>query len=273
MMYGIVILAVIIIGILIYLDMQLRILTPAGNKLLVLEYHSISTNGFEDQITITKEKFISHLDYLRDNGYQTMWLSEVGQYQNAKKPLPPKTVVLTFDDGYKNNYTELFPLLKEYGMKATVFMVLGRIGQNIDWPGQYVNNTMELMTKDQLVEIGSQIEIAHHTFKHDNYTKISFEAIDEDLKKSNKVIADENLNVFPALAYTFGRYYRKKDEKQEKLFALLQKNGIRYAFRIGNRINKFPLKSFYDIQRTDIRGTDSFDDFKKKVRFGRNKIA
>ncbi|RZJ29622.1 MAG: hypothetical protein EOO48_07075, partial [Flavobacterium sp.] len=124
-----------------YLDYQLRIFTPAGNKLLVLEYHSISTNGFEDQITIPKEKFIAHLDYLRDRGYTTMWLSQIDEFQTQKKPLPAKTVVLTFDDGYKNNYTELFPLLKHYDMKATCFMVLGRIGQNIDWPGQYVNDT------------------------------------------------------------------------------------------------------------------------------------
>src|SRR6476646_9721163 len=113
MIYAIVALAVLVVGILIYLDMQLRILTPAGNKLLVLEYHSISTDGFEDQITISEEKLITHLDYLRDNGYKTMWLSQVDEFQKLKKPLPPKTVVLTFDDGYKNNYTELFPLLKQ----------------------------------------------------------------------------------------------------------------------------------------------------------------
>lgn len=272
MIYLIVFIAVVLIGCLVYIDRQTRFFTPAGNKLLVLEYHSISTDGFEDQITIQKEKFIQHLDYLQSEGYTTMWLSEIDGYQKQRKALPPKTVVLTFDDGYVNNYTELFPLLKQYDMKATVFMVLGRIGQNADWPGQYVKPTMELMAKEQLLAIGSHIEIAHHTFKHDNYTKISLEQVDEDLRQCNEVIARENLNVFPALAYTFGRYYRKKGEKQTELFRLLEKNGIKYAFRIGNRINKFPLKSFYDIQRTDIRGTDSFDDFKTKVRFGRKKL-
>ena len=128
------------------------------------------------------------------------------------------------------------------------------------------------MTKDQLIAISSHIEIANHTFKHDNYTKISMEQVDEDLQKCNEVITKENLNVFPALAYTFGRYYRKKGSQQSELFRVLEKNGIKYAFRIGNRINKFPLKSFYDIERTDIRGTDSFDDFTTKVRFGRKKL-
>jgi peptidoglycan/xylan/chitin deacetylase (PgdA/CDA1 family) len=272
MVYVVIILAVMLIGFLVYVNSQIRIFHLPGNKLRVLEYHSISTDGFEDQITISKEKFITHLDYLKKHGYRTMWLSEIDVYQQQKKSLPPKTVVLTFDDGYKNNYTELFPLLKHYDMKAVCFMVLGRIGRNIDWPGQYVNDTMELMTKDQLVEIGSHIELAHHTFKHDNYTKISFQDIDEDLKLCNGVIAKEGLNVFPALAYTFGRYYRKRGVKQMQLFDLLKRHGIKYAFRIGNRINVFPLKSFYDIQRTDIRGTDSMADFKKKVRWGRKKI-
>jgi hypothetical protein len=273
MIYFIVLTAIVVIAGLYYIDRQTRFFTLPGNKLRVLEYHSISTDGFEDRITISKEKFIKQLDYLKENGYQTMWLSEIDHYQKQQKPLPPKTVVLTFDDGYVNNYTELFPLLQQYNMKATCFMVLGRIGKNVDWPGQYVNDTMALMTKEQLQAIGSYIEIAHHTFKHDNYTKIPLEAVDEDLQKCNEVIETEQLKVFPALAYTFGRYYRKRGANQVELFRLLQKNGIKYAFRIGNRINKFPLKSFYDIQRTDIRGTDSMADFKKKVRFGRNKIA
>lgn len=272
MIYLFVFIAVVLFAYLWYIDKQTRFFTPPGNKLRVLEYHSISTDGFEDQITISKEKFIQQLDFLKKEGYQTMWLSEIDDYQQKRKPLPPKTVTLTFDDGYVNNYTELFPLLKQYGMKATVFMVLGRIGQNVDWPGQYVKPTMQLMNKSQLQEISSHIEIAHHTFKHDNYTKISLDEVDEDLKKSNAVIQTEQLPVFPALAYTFGRYYRKKGAKQARLFELLKQNGIKYAFRIGNRINRFPLKSFYDIQRTDIRGTDSMDDFKTKLRFGRNKL-
>lgn len=272
MIYVIIFLAIVLIAFLVYVDAQLKAFHLPGKKLRVLEYHSISTNGFEDQITISKEKIIKHFDHLKKHGYQTMWLSEVEQYQKQNKNLPPKTVVLTFDDGYKNNYTELYPLLKEYGFKATCFMVLGRIGKNIDWPGQYVNNTMELMTKEQLLEIGSHIEIAHHTFKHDNYTKITFDEIDKDLQLCNKVIENERLHVFPALAYTFGRYYRKKGPQQQQLFDILKKNGISYAFRIGNRINSFPLKSFYDIQRTDIRGTDSIKDFEKKVKWGRKRL-
>ncbi len=255
-----------------YANAQLRLFYLPGNKLRVLEYHSVSTDGFENQVTISREKLIAQFEYLKVNGYRALWLSEIDDVLASGKKLPPKSVVLTFDDGYRDNFTVLYPLLKEYDFKAVCFMVLGRIGQNIDWAGQYVNDTMPLMDKPQLLEIGSHVELAHHTYKHDNYTKISFDEIEKDLELCNEVIEKEGLNVFPALAYTYGRYYRRKDQKQKQFFGLLEKHGIRYAFRIGNRINIFPFRSRYDLQRIDIRGFDSMADFKTKLVYGRKKL-
>jgi peptidoglycan/xylan/chitin deacetylase (PgdA/CDA1 family) len=259
---------------LIVLNVQFKLFYPAKNKLRILEYHSISTNGFEDQITIRKEKLIEQFEYLKKNNYQTLWMSEVDALKNSNQKLPEKAVVLTFDDGFLDNYTELYPLLKEYDFKAVCFMVLGKIGQRIDWGGKFINNNdnMQLMNKEQLLAIGSHIELGYHTFKHDNYAHLSLEEIEKDLQLCQEVVAKENLNVFPALAYTYGGYYRKKGQKQDQFFELLKKYGIKYGLRIGNRINIFPMKSIYLIQRIDIRGKDSFETFKKKVVLGRRKL-
>ncbi len=257
---------------LIFLNFQFKLFYFPSKKVRILEYHSISTNGFEDQITISKEKIIEQFDYLKNNNYQTLWMSEIDESQSKKQDLGPKTVVLTFDDGFLDNYTVLLPLLKQYNFKAVCFMVLGRIGQDVDWNGQYVNPNMKLMNKQQLLEIGSHIELGYHTFKHDNYADLTLEQIEKDLLQCQDIVASENLNIFPALAYTYGGYYRKKGVKQQLLFDLFKKYGIKYALRIGNRINIFPLKNNYEVQRIDIRGTDSLKDFKKKVIFGRKKI-
>ena len=256
----------------VFINIQFKLLYSPLTKLRILEYHSISTNGFEDQITISKEKIIEQFEYLKKNNYTTLWMSEVDQLANKKQKLAPKTVVLTFDDGFLDNYTELFPLLKQYNFKAVCFMVLGRIGQDVDWNGKYVNENMKLMNKQQLLEIGSHIELGYHTFKHDNYADLTLDEIEKDLQLCQEIIKKEDLNVFPALAYTYGGYYRKKGVKQKLFFELLNKYGIKYALRIGNRINVFPLKNKYVVQRIDIRGTDSMDDFKKKVVFGRKKM-
>ena len=261
-----------ILTLLFFINHQFKIFYPSGNKLRVLEYHSVSTNGFEDQITISKEKIIEQFEYLKKNNYNTMWLSDIDKLKEQNLKLPPKTVVLTFDDGFLDNYTVLFPLLKHYGFKAVCFMVLGRIGSKADWNGIYVNDSMKLMNKQQLIEIESHIELGYHTFKHDNYLISSFEDIETDLQLCQEVIAKEGLKVFPVIAYTYGRYFRKKDQKQKRFFDLLNKYGIKYGLRIGNRIAIFPFKSNYEIQRIDIRGFDSFADFKFKLRYGRKKI-
>jgi peptidoglycan/xylan/chitin deacetylase (PgdA/CDA1 family) len=272
MIYMITILFLILFVFLIVLNFQFKLFYFPSAKIRILEYHSISTNGFEDQITISKEKIIKQFEYLKSNNYTTVWMSEMEELKNKKQRLAPKTVVLTFDDGFLDNFTELYPLLQQYDFKAVCFMVLGRIGQDADWNGEYVNANMKLMNKQQLLEIGSHIELGYHTFKHDNYADLTFDEIEKDLQLCQEIIKKEQLKVFPALAYTYGGYYRKKGVNQKLFFELLKKNGIKYGLRIGNRINVFPMKNSYEVQRIDIRGTDSMEDFKKKVIFGRKKI-
>jgi len=274
MIYIFSVLFILLLVFLFVVNAQFKLFYPAKNKLRILEYHSISTNGFEDQITIKKENIIEQFEYLKKNNYTTLWLSEVDAIKNNKQELPEKSIVLTFDDGFLDNYTELYPLLKEYNFKAVCFMVLGRIGQRIDWSGKFIsdNDNMQLMNKEQLLAISSHIELGYHTFKHDNYAKLSLNEIEKDLQLCQEVIAREDLKVFPALAYTFGGYYRKKGPEQTQFFELLKKYGIKYGLRIGNRINIFPMKDIYKVQRIDIRGKDSFETFKKKVKLGRKKL-
>lgn len=257
---------------LIALNSQFKLFHSAKRKLRILEYHSISTNGFEDQITIRKEKLIEQFQYLKENNYTTLWLSEMDALKSTGQDLPEKTVILTFDDGFADNYTELYPLLIAYNFKAVCFVVLGRIGKTADWNGKFVNKNMRLMTKEQLLSVSSHIELGYHSFKHDNYSELSFEEIEKDLQLCQEVISKENIKIFPGLAYTYGRYYRKKGKNQKLFFEILRKYGIKYCFRIGNRINVFPIKNIYQVQRIDIRGTDSFKNFKTKLKLGRKKL-
>ena len=272
MIYIILLLVLFGIAFVAFLNFQFKLFYSSKNKLRILEYHSISTNGFEDQITIKKEKIIEQFEYLKNNNYNTLWLSEVEALENNKQKLSPKSVVLTFDDGFLDNYTELYPLLQKYNFKAVCFVVLGRMGQKADWGGKFVNDNMMMMNKEQLETISSHIELGYHTFKHDNYAKISLKEIENDLQLCKNIIQNEGLNVFPALAYTYGGYYRSNDKNQKQFFKLLDKYGIKYGLRIGNRINLFPFKNNYEVQRIDIRGKDSMKVFVKKVVFGRKKI-
>jgi hypothetical protein len=90
---------------------------------------------------------------------------------------------------------------------------------------------------------------------------LSNEEIQADFDKSFKLISDNNLKVYPALAYPYGNYPKKGIQKAD-FFQLLEKNNIKMAFRIGNRLNQIPIKNRFEIQRIDIKGQDSLFSFK-----------
>ena len=67
------------------------------------------------------------MKYLKENGYCTITLMNLYEYLKNNTPIPKKSIVLTFDDGYENNYTAMFPILKKYHFKATIFDITSNI--------------------------------------------------------------------------------------------------------------------------------------------------
>lgn len=98
----------------------------AGGGAAVLVYHDLREGPSDDFARFTGAgEFAAHLEYLRQNGYCVVPLKSVIDCLEGGEPLPPKAVAITFDDGYLGVYTAAFPLLKEYGVPATVFVVAG----------------------------------------------------------------------------------------------------------------------------------------------------
>ncbi|NJM41925.1 MAG: polysaccharide deacetylase family protein [Anaerolineae bacterium] len=101
---------------------------PKDARVPILMYHYISVpppnaDKYRLDLSVTPKNFEAQLKYLAENGFTTISLYELHAYLNSGRPLPPKPVVLTFDDGYIDNYTEAFPLLKKYRMTGTFFVV------------------------------------------------------------------------------------------------------------------------------------------------------
>ncbi|MBK8051617.1 MAG: polysaccharide deacetylase family protein [Anaerolineales bacterium] len=106
--------------------------TPDGiertARIPILMYHYLSTppadaDVYRTDLSVPPELFAAHLDRLRAEGYTTISLYDLLLYLTRGAPLPDKSVVITFDDGYRDNYTNAFPLLQERGMRATFFVV------------------------------------------------------------------------------------------------------------------------------------------------------
>jgi peptidoglycan/xylan/chitin deacetylase (PgdA/CDA1 family) len=87
-------------------------------------YHHVNPKK-DDMITVSPQTFEAHLQHRRHSGYKTVTLDELAAFVAGAGQLPDKSVVLSFDDGYLDNYVYAYPLLKQYGLKAVIFLVTG----------------------------------------------------------------------------------------------------------------------------------------------------
>ena len=96
---------------------------PEGYRVPILMYHAVSDDCWGiRELFVSPQSMEEQLQFLTENGYTTIWFEDLPNIAQYKKP-----IILTFDDGYDDNYTELFPLLKKYNAKATIFVIADRM--------------------------------------------------------------------------------------------------------------------------------------------------
>ena len=172
-------------------------------KIPLLVYHHIDTNAanLNKYIAITPEEMESHLRYFNENGYTTISLYDLYKYIGTDNyQIPEKPILFTFDDGYQSNYQYLFPLLKKYKMRSTLFAVTRAIGRGGSFPCYTWDEARE-MEESNLVEIYS------HSSTHANFTRLSPGSIMDNINEAQSAI-DFNLGLrrIKAFAYPFGAY-------------------------------------------------------------------
>lgn len=238
-------------------------------RLPILMYHNVSDDEAKScNLTISTEKLEQQLRYLSEHQFTSFFVSEL----ENRTEIPSKSVVITFDDVTENQLLYALPLLKKYQMKATFFIPFSYIGQTDLWNTGADATGEKIMTVAQLQSLDSDvIELGQHSYWHKKYATLSEAEIQLDFDKSVGCIAENDLKVYPALAYPYGNY-PKKGIQSEHFFQLLERNNIKMAFRIGNRVNVFPFKNKYEIQRIDVKGQDSLFTFICKLRWGKLRL-
>lgn len=118
---------------------------PTAYKIPVLLYH------YDEKDKVEPEIFEKQLMTFKENSFETLFMKEVSEIINGSKPSPNKPIALTFDHGYKDFYTGVFPLLKKYNTRATVYIS----NSLIDKPNYMSKNDAQEVTKSNLIEIGS----------------------------------------------------------------------------------------------------------------------
>jgi len=173
--------------------------SPQKVKIPILLYHYVEIvtdkNDFlRSRLAISPQNFESQLISLKKSGYTFYFVRDIGRIlasASTKKP-----VIITFDDGYGDFYTDVFPILRHQNAKATVFINSGLMGRP------------NYMTRDQVMGVikSGLVEIGGHGFSHQNLMSISLES-------AKKVVNDDVSNIKESykitplsFAYPYGTY-------------------------------------------------------------------
>jgi peptidoglycan/xylan/chitin deacetylase (PgdA/CDA1 family) len=228
----------------------------------VLNYHNISSGNNYDWHNVTTGQLREHFEYLNKNGYTTIFISELLEHIERKKPLPAKPIMITLDDGYRDNFTNLYPLLKEFNIRANIFLVAGFI-QSPDNKHLSPNPKGEFMHVDEALEMSKDlVQFGSHTYSHQSYTALSLAEIEIDLRKTKERLLELGIPVQPCHAYVYGAYNQKDDSKRAAMFGLMKQNGVRMAFRVSNWVDKLPIKNPFFISRIHVSGVFPLWKFK-----------
>jgi peptidoglycan/xylan/chitin deacetylase (PgdA/CDA1 family) len=175
-----------------------------SEKVPVLMYHYISLPPATTTLPglyLPPQTFAKQLAGLKEGKYQSVFLSELAASLRTEKALPDKSIALTFDDGYEDFYTQAFPLLKEYGFKGTLYVIINRL----DTPGYLTKGQVKELAASGLVEIGS------HTFNHPDLRSAKEKASIFEIKDSRRILEDISGQPVDTFAYPFG-YYNDLDQ-------------------------------------------------------------
>jgi len=244
-----------------------RMVGKADKGIRILCYHNVNDHNTR-YTTISIANFKAQMEFLSRQRYQTISLKDLLTSNqsfphvlggNLKSGSPTKTfgdnketqngrlkkIAITFDDGWRDNYEHAFPIMKQYGFQATIFLIADRIGQT------------DYLTEEQILEMSRYgMRFGSHTLSHPDLASLSEDQKWNEIFGSRKKLEDKlHLNV-DFFCYPFGLHDPKSVE-------LVHKAGYMGACSNtpGSNLNAQPAL----LKRTEIGAGDTLFDFEKKI--------
>ena len=225
----------------------------------VLMYHEIAdATATSSPLAVAPDVFADQLAYLHDDGFYTLTACELAAFlADGVGALPDRPVVLTFDDGYGDFYTDALPVLKQHGFTGTLFQTTGWVGKE--------GEAKRMLNWRELAELhDTGIEIGAHTVRHPQLDQLPEKELRDELYISKSVLEDKLGFAVPGLAYPFGYSNRKVREVAREL-------GYTYAYSVDNALTTDAAGKF-TLPRLTVRRTTTMDQFRRMVN-GKDTLA
>lgn len=229
----------------------------------VIMYHRVVNNENEGGVHgtyITAKKFDEHMKYLKEHDYEPITFKELlklnyrNRFNNGKK-----YIILTFDDGYEDNYKIAFPILKKYQFKCIIYLV-SHLNYN-KWDVEVPENPEKkfpLMTWDMIKEMQEYgIEFGGHTMTHQKLAHIPFEQAKEEITKSTQFLEEKLEEKLVCFAYPYG-------DLNEQVKEFVRNSSYSFAVATDSGDLSFS-EDLFQIRRIGIFPTNNMLSFKRKV--------
>jgi peptidoglycan/xylan/chitin deacetylase (PgdA/CDA1 family) len=186
-----------------YLFHPLRKLAGQTNRIPILMYHSVSdtreqTHPYYRTVT-APSVFAKQMEYLSRNGYSTIRPAEAVDYMQGRGDVSGRPVVITFDDGFLDFYTNAFPVMERYGFRATVYLPTAYIR-----PAAREFKGTDCLTWSQVRELQSaDVEFGSHTVSHPQLQLLNALEVRRELRDSKTVIENELGCAVGSFAYPY----------------------------------------------------------------------
>lgn len=202
-------------------------------KVPILLYHYISVNPYKDDktrngLSTPPGIFDQQLKLLTDNGFTTITFDEMAAAFDGKIALPPKPIILTFDDGYVDFYFNAHPLLQKYNMKVVAFISTGLIGG-----GAY-------MTWSQIDELvhSPNVVLEAHSVHHYALNKVNQQVLQNEVVESKQVLEKHTGYTVNWMAYPYGSF-------NDAVVSAVKKSGYIGAITTVSGIWQYKSRFFY----------------------------
>ena len=220
-------------------------------KIPVLAYHNVVSKVTDkNSVDISVKKFEEQMKYLKKHHYKTLTMDEFYDWKVNGKKVPRKSVLIVFDDGYRDMYENAFPILKKYDLKATVFVI---------------GYTLELKNlKDRYMSLDEVKNIA------DNYPNISIESHSYSLhenKRAHEVnyeIAKKDMDVMNSVHKDMKYYAYPFGIRNADYIKALEDSGYKLAFTFGPYDFATKKENNYEVSRIGI--FESTSNWKLKLK-------
>ncbi len=217
--------------------------------LTILTYHSICNEINPDE-TVTPEEFEKQLQYIKEN-YKVISLEEAVEYIQTDSERIAGSIVITFDDGYSDNYHNAYPLLKQHGFPATIFLISNFIN---DKGGKY-------LSQSQIDEMRSNnISFGSHTISHRILSGLRKEEIIREIRDSKDILESQSGLRINSFAYPVGT----RADFDDAIMEIVKE--YKYTCACSNVYGMNDENSdTFALKRIGIETTDNFFIFRKKL--------